>query len=55
MKTLHLHAHATGPNPYKVGILLEALGLEYDVTQWDFGDGEHGVKGAEFLKMNPNG
>lgn len=26
IKPLTLHAHSTGPNPYKVAVLLEALG-----------------------------
>jgi glutathione S-transferase len=46
----------TGPNPLKVAILLEYLGLSYDVKALDFGDDpEKGVKGAAFMKVNPNG
>lgn len=55
MKTLQLHAHKTGPNPYKVAILLEALDLPYQVKLWEFGDGKDGVKSPSFLKLNPNG
>ncbi|RJE18437.1 Glutathione S-transferase protein-domain protein [Aspergillus sclerotialis] len=53
---LVLHAHATGPNPIKIAIALEALKLPYRVQQWEFGDNpERGVKGAAFLKINENG
>ncbi|KAJ9618743.1 hypothetical protein H2203_008947 [Taxawa tesnikishii (nom. ined.)] len=55
MKTLTLHAHNTGPNPYKVAILLEALDLPYNVKLWEFGDAENGVKGPVFTKINENG
>lgn len=55
MKLLMLHAHSTGPNPYKVAVVLEALKLPYNVTMWEFGDGEHGVKGPVFAKINENG
>jgi glutathione S-transferase len=55
MKPLTLHAHDTGPNPYKVAILLEALKLPYNVRLWEFGDGHNGVKGPVFLKINENG
>lgn len=50
-----LHAHSTGPNPYKVAILLEELGLKYKVKVWQFGDGESGVKGPIYTKINENG
>lgn len=55
MKPFTLHAHSTGPNPYKVAIVLEALKLPYDVKMWEFGDGENGVKGPVFTKINENG
>ncbi|KAL4900036.1 hypothetical protein BDW74DRAFT_188746 [Aspergillus multicolor] len=55
LKPLTLHAHATGPNPFKVAILLEALNLPYTVERWTFGDDSRGVKGANFLAINPNG
>jgi glutathione S-transferase len=55
-KPLILHAHATGPNPIKVAIVLELLSLPYTVKMWDFGDDiNKGVKGAAFLKINENG
>ncbi|KAL8750791.1 MAG: hypothetical protein Q9184_006294 [Pyrenodesmia sp. 2 TL-2023] len=55
MKTLTLHVHASGPNPYKVAIVLENLKLPYELKLWDFGDGENGMKGPNFLKINENG
>lgn len=55
IKPLILHAHDTGPNPYKVAILLEALQLPYHVKLWQFGDERNGVKGPVFTKINENG
>ena len=54
-KPLVLHAHGTGPNPYKIAAALEFLGLPYEVKLWQFGDAPNGVKGPEFLKINENG
>ena len=51
-KPLVLHAHATGPNPYKIAIALEMLQVPYDVQLWQLGDNpENGVKSAKFLKI----
>lgn len=56
MQPLLLHAHATGPNPIKIAIALEALQVPYNVKLWEFGDDrEKGVKGEVFLKINENG
>ncbi|KAI5358948.1 putative glutathione S-transferase, Thioredoxin-like superfamily, glutathione Transferase family [Septoria linicola] len=55
IKPLTLHAHGTGPNPYKVAAALEFLGLPYEVKLWQFGDARNGVKGPAFLKINENG
>jgi glutathione S-transferase len=55
MKTLTLHAHGTGPNSFKVAIILEALKLPYNVRLWEFGDSHNGVKGPVSLKINENG
>ncbi|KAF8577139.1 glutathione S-transferase [Ramaria rubella] len=52
MAQVTLFSCKRGPNPFKIAILLEELGVEY-VT--DFGDGPNGVKHADFLKHNPNG
>jgi hypothetical protein len=45
---------ATGPNPRKVAILLEALRLPFQLRLWGFGDAQIGVKGLAFLKINEN-
>ncbi|KAL8727574.1 MAG: hypothetical protein Q9166_005980 [cf. Caloplaca sp. 2 TL-2023] len=55
MKPLILHGHHTGPNPYKVQLVLENLNLPYEYRLWVLGDGKRGVKSAEFLKINENG
>ena len=55
LKPLVLHAHSSGPNPYKVAIVLEALGVPYQVKVWQFGDGPNGVKGPQYLQINENG
>lgn len=41
-----------GPNPWKVAILLEELGLEYETKFLEF---PQGVKAPEFTVKNPNG
>ena len=40
-----------GPNPPKVAMLVEELGLPHEIIPVSFGD----VKKPEFLKINPNG
>lgn len=56
LEPLLLHAHATGPNPFKLAAALEFLKLPYTIKIWDFGnDPETGVKGAKFLAINENG
>lgn len=56
MQPLLLHAHASGPNPIKIAIALEALNTPYNVKLWEFGnDREKGVKGEVFLRINENG
>ncbi|KAF2222279.1 glutathione S-transferase [Elsinoe ampelina] len=52
---LILHAHSTGPNPYKIAIALELLSIPYQVKKWDFSDSASGVKGPDFLSINENG
>ena len=41
-----------GPNPWKVAIILEELGLKYETKFLDF---PNGVKGKEYTAKNPNG
>eukprot|EP01114_Cavostelium_apophysatum_P021276 TRINITY_DN737_c1_g1_i3.p1 TRINITY_DN737_c1_g1~~TRINITY_DN737_c1_g1_i3.p1 ORF type:complete len:225 (-),score=53.13 TRINITY_DN737_c1_g1_i3:25-699(-) len=55
LKPITLFSHKQGPNPWKVAILLEELEVPYENKFLEFGDGENGVKGANFLKTNPNG
>jgi glutathione S-transferase len=56
IEPLVLHAHAIGPNPIKLAIILEYLSLLYNVKLWAFGnDAEKGLKGATFLRINENG
>ncbi|KAH9896998.1 glutathione S-transferase C-terminal-like protein [Cubamyces lactineus] len=52
-KQFTLYGEVWGPNPMKVAIVLEELGLEYDVVPVDINTGEH--KGPEYTKINPNG
>ncbi len=46
-----LYSHATGPNPWKVAIILEELGLKYESKFVEMAD----MKKAPFEKLNPNG
>lgn len=56
IKPVLLHVHASGPNPVKIAIALEALKVPYIVKHWDFSDNpETGVKGSKFLQINENG
>jgi len=48
----HLYTHST-PNPYKVSIALEELGLPYTFQNLHFSESEQ--KSPAFLKINPNG
>ncbi|KAF2456209.1 glutathione S-transferase [Lineolata rhizophorae] len=43
--------HAGGPNPYKVAIIMEELGVPYEYKLHDFSS----MKSEAFLKLNPNG
>ncbi|KIJ36087.1 hypothetical protein M422DRAFT_261634 [Sphaerobolus stellatus SS14] len=53
--TLFGHVNLQAPNPPKIAILLEALGVEYEIVNKELGDGPNGIKGEDFLKINPNG
>ncbi|KAI9657255.1 MAG: glutathione S- transferase, nitrogen catabolite repression regulator [Alyxoria varia] len=50
-KPITLHAHATGPNPWKVSMVLEELGVPYEYSFHDFAE----LKQPAFEKVNPNG
>ena len=42
---------ASGPNPPKVGIILEELGLPYEIVSYPISD----VRKPEYTRLNPNG
>lgn len=46
-----LYAHSTGPNPWKVAIMLEELGISYKTEMLEFPD----LKKEPFEAKNPNG
>ncbi|KAF2763992.1 thioredoxin-like protein [Teratosphaeria nubilosa] len=51
---MKLHAHiGLSPNPLKVAIVLEELGLEYEFEMLDLGKQEH--KQEPYISINPNG
>ncbi|KAH9825642.1 glutathione S-transferase [Teratosphaeria destructans] len=53
-RPLTLYAHVgLSPNPLKVAILLEELGVAYDFAMLDLGAQEH--KREPYLRINPNG
>ncbi|KAJ1337545.1 GSH-dependent disulfide-bond oxidoreductase [Microdochium nivale] len=57
LKPLVLHAHTTGPNPFKIAAALEFLSLPYTVKLWDFSDdADKGLKGTTYLtEISENG
>ncbi|EPQ54236.1 glutathione S-transferase [Gloeophyllum trabeum ATCC 11539] len=52
-KPFTLYTHKSGPNGWKVAMLLEELGLEYESVYLDFSVGEH--KKPPYTDLNPNG
>jgi len=52
-KQFTLYTHETGPNGWKVAIVLEELGLTYESEYLDLKNGEQ--RGPEYTKINPNG
>ena len=50
-QTITLYSHAAGPNPWKVAIVLEELGLQYKSIIEDMGK----LKEEPFVSKNPNG
>ncbi|KAI0659287.1 glutathione S-transferase C-terminal-like protein [Cubamyces menziesii] len=52
-KQFTLYGTVVPPNPMKVAIVLEELGLDYEIVPIDISTGEQ--KSPEFLKLNPNG
>ncbi|KAJ5107386.1 hypothetical protein N7456_004061 [Penicillium angulare] len=51
MQPITLYSHEIGPNPWKVAIILSALGIEYEQVFVDF----EKVKQRPFTDINPNG
>ncbi|KAI0405016.1 thioredoxin-like protein [Xylaria palmicola] len=51
LKPITLWGHDIGPNPLKIQMILEELGVPYDHKLIEFPD----MKKEEFLKINPNG
>jgi glutathione S-transferase len=49
MKPIILHGSGPSPNPVKVAILLEELGLPFEVRQ------TKEIKSEPFISLNPNG
>ena len=50
-KPIQLFSHATGPNPWKVAIILEELGLPYKSEFADFAE----LHTPKYEKFSPNG
>lgn len=50
-QTITLHSHASGPNPWKVAIILEELNLPYKTEFHDFPE----LKQSAYESKNPNG
>ncbi|KAI9058624.1 glutathione transferase Ure2p class [Trametes sanguinea] len=53
MSQFTLYSHKTGPNGWKVAMVLEELGLTYHTIYLDFQTGEH--KAPAHTALNPNG
>jgi glutathione S-transferase len=51
IQTLTLWGHWGAPNPFKVCIVLEALGLPYETHLLELSE----VKRESYVKLNPNG
>lgn len=51
LQPIKLYSHPGGPNPWKVAIILEELGIPYTTQLMDFGD----LKKDPFESVNPNG
>jgi len=51
IKPIKLYSHASGPNPWKVAIILEELGLPYDTEYVDMAK----IKQEPYISINPNG
>ncbi len=51
LKPFVLYYHGPSPNPWKVGIILEELGLPWELASVDNSE----LKQEPFISLNPNG
>ncbi|KAL2825281.1 glutathione S-transferase [Aspergillus cavernicola] len=51
LETITLYGHGPSPNPWKVALILEELGLPYEWKQADYKQ----IKEGPYLSINPNG
>lgn len=51
VKPIVLYSHATGPNPWKVAIILEELKIPYETKFLEFPE----MKQEPYESLNPNG
>ena len=51
LKPITLYSHAAGPNPWKVAIILEELGLPFEHKFMNFAE----VKEEPYISISPNG
>jgi glutathione S-transferase len=51
LKPIRVWLTPTIPNPWKVVLVLEELGVPYEIISFRFDD----IKRPPFIKMNPNG
>ncbi|KAI5807285.1 protein URE2 [Peziza echinospora] len=49
-----LYSHDTGPNGFKVAMIMNELGLKYRTVLLDFGTGPTGMNTPYFESINPN-
>jgi len=51
LKTIKLYNHGGGPNPPKVAIIVEELGIPYESTY----PGPSAIKQEPYISLDPNG
>ncbi|KAI0151720.1 thioredoxin-like protein [Xylariaceae sp. FL1272] len=51
LKPIIVHGHCAGPNPLKVRMVLEELGVPFEYRELQFED----VKSSPYIDLNPNG
>jgi len=50
-KPIKLYARPSGPNPWKIVIIFEELGIPYEIDYLSVGE----LKAEPFINVNPNG